>query len=147
MRDSRGFSAGVSTGRLQHAMLLHTGLEAVFASVVLVLPLSLLPSSRFVALRFFRCDALQSRYIRHVRSLTRYARSLLRSSPNSPGFIGSTLPDQLRLADLGFRSWRSGGVVVGSPVEAISRAEKLWNLPKHWINAAITVRSPLLLSS
>ncbi|BGP59314.1 hypothetical protein NBRC10512v2_000608 [Rhodotorula toruloides] len=31
-----------------------------------------------------------------------------------------------------------GGVVVGSPVEAISRAEKLWNLPKHWINAAIT---------
>ncbi|BGP29173.1 hypothetical protein JCM10296v2_000911 [Rhodotorula toruloides] len=31
-----------------------------------------------------------------------------------------------------------GGVVVGSPVEAISRAEKQWNLPKHWINAAIT---------
>ncbi|BGP37055.1 hypothetical protein JCM10450v2_000964 [Rhodotorula kratochvilovae] len=31
-----------------------------------------------------------------------------------------------------------GGVVVGSPVAAISRAEVRWNLPKHWINASIT---------
>ncbi|GAA6007945.1 hypothetical protein JCM11491_006551 [Sporobolomyces phaffii] len=31
-----------------------------------------------------------------------------------------------------------GGVVVGSPVAAISRAEKLWNLPPHYLNALIT---------
>ncbi|GAA5900433.1 hypothetical protein JCM6882_001245 [Rhodosporidiobolus microsporus] len=37
---------------------------------------------------------------------------------------------------------KNGGVVVGSPVAAISRAEKLWNLPEHWINAAITAAGP-----
>ncbi|GAA5870578.1 hypothetical protein JCM16303_001524 [Sporobolomyces ruberrimus] len=31
-----------------------------------------------------------------------------------------------------------GGVVVGSPVAAISRAEKLWQLPPHYLNALIT---------
>ncbi|GAA5832290.1 hypothetical protein JCM3766R1_002366 [Sporobolomyces carnicolor] len=31
-----------------------------------------------------------------------------------------------------------GGVVVGSPVAAISRAEKLWGLPPHYLNALIT---------
>ncbi|GAA5892178.1 hypothetical protein JCM8208_001465 [Rhodotorula glutinis] len=31
-----------------------------------------------------------------------------------------------------------GGVVVGSPVAAITEAEKRWGLPSHWINAAIT---------
>ncbi|GAA5841449.1 hypothetical protein JCM5353_007273 [Sporobolomyces roseus] len=31
-----------------------------------------------------------------------------------------------------------GGVVVGSPVAAISRAEKMWNLPPHYLNALIT---------
>ncbi|KPV76736.1 uncharacterized protein RHOBADRAFT_34170 [Rhodotorula graminis WP1] len=31
-----------------------------------------------------------------------------------------------------------GGVVVGSPVAAITDAEKRWGLPSHWINAAIT---------
>ncbi|GAA5830488.1 hypothetical protein JCM11251_002488 [Rhodosporidiobolus azoricus] len=35
-----------------------------------------------------------------------------------------------------------GGVVVGSPVAAISRVEKLWSLPEHWINAAITAAGP-----
>ncbi|GAA5895058.1 HAD family hydrolase [Sporobolomyces salmoneus] len=31
-----------------------------------------------------------------------------------------------------------GGVVVGSPVAAISRAEQLWNLPRHYLNSLIT---------
>ncbi|GAA5978927.1 hypothetical protein JCM5350_004180 [Sporobolomyces pararoseus] len=31
-----------------------------------------------------------------------------------------------------------GGVVVGSPVAAITRAEKLWKLPPHYLNALIT---------
>ncbi|GAA5856464.1 hypothetical protein JCM8547_008755 [Rhodosporidiobolus lusitaniae] len=35
-----------------------------------------------------------------------------------------------------------GGVVVGSPVEAVGRAEKLWGLPHHWINSAITAAGP-----
>ncbi|GAA5886893.1 hypothetical protein JCM5296_005183 [Sporobolomyces johnsonii] len=33
-----------------------------------------------------------------------------------------------------------GGVVVGSPVAAIGRAEQQWSLPPHWLNAAITAR-------
>lgn len=38
--------------------------------------------------------------------------------------------------------------MVGSPVEAISRAERLWGLPPHYLNAAITVRPfPLILPS
>ncbi|BGP13074.1 hypothetical protein JCM10213_000921 [Rhodosporidiobolus nylandii] len=35
-----------------------------------------------------------------------------------------------------------GGVVVGSPVAAIGRVEKLWGLPQHYLNAAITAAGP-----
>ncbi|GAA6041219.1 hypothetical protein JCM8097_008349 [Rhodosporidiobolus ruineniae] len=35
-----------------------------------------------------------------------------------------------------------GGVVVGSPVAAIGDAERLWHLPRHYLNVAITAAGP-----